>query len=373
MPYENKVYTHFRFISYEVPTHRPVATGPAPAEVPRVPVPPATPDSSPDARSRLRRLAAVINAAYEAYHGADLDDRNTTLKIFVVPEFYFRPNVDAGVPAYTQAQASDLMNSLLEMFQHADFTHWLFVCGTFVAANTLNGPDFYQNTCIVIKGGPGDERRYSVIQKQNFSDIDGVPIDSTPHALPHIKKVYEKLAVMKNYVFHNDHRRIGFEICLDHPEAVLKKALMYYDFVTDGAVKEVDLQIVIACGSYLNNNSIATKHGGYIFRCDGSPSMKRHAVLYPVRVVAPHEDSDDDDDDDDDDDEEPEMRREIEDLIDHYEPIAISPPLRLTIALTGEEVPTDNEHPKAGDEVEPVADNAPFAQQILIFPETTFH
>lgn len=56
---------------------------------------------------------------------------------------------------------------------------------------------------------------------------------------------------------------IGVEICLDHS----RKRLLNY--LSEGKIKELDIQIVISCGMMLKKDSAATKQGGILFNCDG--------------------------------------------------------------------------------------------------------
>jgi hypothetical protein len=56
---------------------------------------------------------------------------------------------------------------------------------------------------------------------------------------------------------------IGVEICLDHS----RKRLLGY--LSEGKIKELDIQIVVSCGMSLKKDSAATKQGGILFNCDG--------------------------------------------------------------------------------------------------------
>lgn len=286
MPYEPKHYSKFRMIAYEVPTNRPIPAGEMYQALGRFPIPPRQPHSSIDARIRLRRLAGVINTAYNHLDRKLADDRNT-LKIFVVPEFYFRPHM-GGTRAYTSEEAADLVDGLLAMFRHRDLTDWLFVCGTYVLRNTINPPkELFLNSCVVVKGGESLESPTTLVQKQFFHlTTDGMPVDGFPRSHPRIKAIISHANIRSNALMAVDHRRIGVEICLDHNESVLRK-ISILDCMKHGAARQLDLHIVVACGLNLGGDHIAAMPGGYIFRCDGSPHVTRHTALFSVRNGAP--------------------------------------------------------------------------------------
>src|ERR1044071_843991 len=185
-------YTHFRLLAYEVPTATYVTSMTAdgvsgwnpgrerPAAA-RVPVAGVTND---DARIRLKRLASAVNSV-SGLLPMLVDDNNATLKIFLVPEFYFRPpTVDASYYSntYPNSVKNQILTALNEMFAHADFTHWLFVCGTILwnSRQDVKSTPLYFNTAITVKGGPHPDVHnrqdaiVSVVEKRMPSGIDGI-------------------------------------------------------------------------------------------------------------------------------------------------------------------------------------------------------
>jgi hypothetical protein len=190
-------YTHFRFIAYEVltatrgpeipPKERPVVSGfDAVAGLPsvdRIPVnmPPMPGNEHQelnkgitDARRRLKRLAVAVNDSerllqvlkdFSGISAGNLRDDPAILKVFVVPEFYFRPPTKLGVRfhynTYPDIVAMRIFKQLNTMFSHAAFEHWLIVAGTVLWNQEVGGksrtgalnPVIYWNTAVWIKGG----------------------------------------------------------------------------------------------------------------------------------------------------------------------------------------------------------------------------
>lgn len=57
----------------------------------------------------------------------------------------------------------------------------------------------------------------------------------------------------------------GLEICADHGNGRLKKALR----ASAGTQKSVDVQLIASCGMQPNDDAIAARAGGWVFNCDG--------------------------------------------------------------------------------------------------------
>lgn len=302
-------YTHFRMIAYEVPTVAKVgakllsawgAGVPCPP-VARLPVPKGLP---PDALSRLTRLASVVDLARQQFVasvrswpprrvvGPNADNANT-LKVFVVPEFYFRPPETAGDEylndTYPNRQKNQILNTLNDMFRHDDFTDWLFVCGT-VMANTEEGASaiaaqpttLYTNTAILVSGGPLG--LLHVVEKKVPSHIDGVPqarfSDGSTEAAgpgndPKLKLFYGDWPERKRHIVDFSGVSVGLEICLDHANDPRYRVLrsVVQDWKSQPTEKKqqrgVQLHILTAGGMPGNLKSVAARAGGYLLRNDG--------------------------------------------------------------------------------------------------------
>lgn len=302
-------YTHFRFIAYEVPTatHRPggkVESGFDAGQeyqfISRIPVPGNIPD---DARKRLKRLAGIVNLAANRLK-LELADNDNTLKIFMAPEFYFRPPAALGgnyrSDTYPNSVAAKIFSALGEMFTHADFKNWLIVPGSIMwntSEDTLAPKVIFYNSSFQITGGPvaksGDNLNY--IEKEMPSGIDGVPYG--PGMDPNVKLAFESWKSRKHRVFKVDNIDCGLEICLDHgfrkigekivsDHRVLKKVLNDWPS-KEGSTREINLHLLTAGGMPLNPASVAAKVNGYILRNDGYSDTPHSELKKVLRYTCP--------------------------------------------------------------------------------------
>jgi hypothetical protein len=280
-------YTHFRFIAWEIPTV--VKQFPKPGShqafnlsgwnpgaesqaVQRLPVPDSV--DIPDARVRLRRLAGVADAAATRLtnnFGADAD----TLKIFMVPEFYFRPRmVDKTYLAntYPEAGMMQILKALNSMFVHNDFKDWLVVAGTILWNNVQKeGEPLYFNTAVCFRGGQQNALR--IIEKRLPAGLDGLPKGMAPGQDEKLKLLFDEWKIRKQRVFVEDGISFGLEVCLDHlnhPQCrVLKKVLNDWSNNSNEAPPGIGFHLLTAGGMSINPESVSTKVGGYILRNDG--------------------------------------------------------------------------------------------------------
>lgn len=309
-------YTHFRYIAYEVPTaathHNAVFSGfssglPCPP-VPRIPVDRIS--DVADAKNRLLRLASVVDMAATCVTQSGTDNPNT-LKIFVVPEFYFRPpnsfaRRDCPYNTYSYDEAVEIFEELNRMFVHADFRDWLIVAGTVMwhwnnrddeqpepnpdPNPNPNRPDpggrdvpsdptgrVYRNSAVYVRGGVADSLK--IIEKDVPSGIDGVPNPYAPKADAYddyFQRAFEHWHSQREHVFEVDSVICGLEVCLDHADAighrVLKTVLARWPHMENAAPPALDLHILTAGGMTIENGAVAAKRNGYILRNDGYSS-----------------------------------------------------------------------------------------------------
>lgn len=279
-------YTHFRMIAYEVPTASydakaggPVVAGWDPGklcpEVARARIP-ANLNLSQDAINRLRRLASVVDEAAQGL--AALGDDNNTLKIFMVPEFYFRPTVLGPTyvsNTYPDTEVFQIVRALDGMFSHADFQHWLFICGTVMWNSSSDPfrPTIYYNTAVYKRGGiQNTAGSISMVEKQLASAIDAIPMASAPGYNDSVRMIFESWANRRLRVFDHDGIACGLEVCLDHADHDMCRALrrVLEDWPEkEGARQEVKLHLLTAGGMPINDWSVSAKVGGYILRNDG--------------------------------------------------------------------------------------------------------
>lgn len=288
-------YTHFRYIAYEVPTAtRPIAggnvvsgydAGQAYQAIGRLPVPNNTPN---DASKRLKRFAGVVN--YAANRLRTLGDNANTLKIFMAPEFYFRPpaSLGAGYVHDTSpgGDAMAIIRALDAMFVHNDFQHWLFVPGTIIW-NTRHDPvrpALYRNTLIHARGGRQNAAYF--IEKNLPSRIDGLPLTGIPGRDVSYKLFHESWDNRKQRVFLLDGIPMGLEVCLDHLDSpscrVLKHVLDEW-LGKEGNTQNVSLHLLSAGGMSIQPRSVSARVNGYILRNDGIANPGARSELRQVQ------------------------------------------------------------------------------------------
>lgn len=305
-------YTHFRFIAYEVPTAardretEKVRSGFDPGQdcnpVVRIPVGNRPIGAVTDARTRLLRLAAVVDRAASTLANDPLTaGEQNTLKVFMAPEFYFRPSdyfgADYAWNTYPYGDAHWIMGQLTGMFRHQDFTDWLIVPGTIML--NVQGGQFDSRTCnnlvMAVKGGDPATVGWAITcPKAVPSGIDGVPSPYADEGAKLLMDVYEKFKYRKLRIFGANGESAalgvpcGIEVCLDHNlnPGVLKRTLSEWD--REGMGRDpLSLHLLTAGGMTMKPRSVAAREGGYFLRNDGysdEPHSEMHEVEKYVKV-----------------------------------------------------------------------------------------
>lgn len=218
---------------------------------------------------RLNRLGTLCN----------LIDCYPKLDILLAPEWYFIP-VEGGMHSadsfQTLKKILEITTSGKEMLLIPGTIAWLErennnnVSASKRKWSSSKSKEFYRNTALVISNGKtilsyskrtegGDynfARRYGV-EWQPGEESGGF--------------YWRKL-------------KCGLEICADHGENCLRR---------DG-FNDLDLQIVVACGASLDENSLAVRNGGQVLLCDGckrfgGPDFKCQAKGYNQNILVEQE------------------------------------------------------------------------------------
>ncbi|MEM7039090.1 MAG: hypothetical protein AAF570_19080, partial [Bacteroidota bacterium] len=259
-------YTHFRFISYEVPTilsNRfnldPGAVGNAP-QLPNIN---AANSLSADARIRVQRLLKVMTTA--ANYMTNNFNENNTCYIFAAPEFYFRPaTVQANAAgkyhySYTRTERNNIVATLREYIKnHAIFDDWLIFPGTIIYKSVrAQGKDIHYNESVRFwrwtTNNGASRCSTSTFKKVDVSDADGMVADA--HDKPMRSKRNDADEINKHY-FTWRRINIGVDICLEHAfhYRVAKKAFKNYTAVPAHAFNgpapytTVNLHLIMAGG-----------------------------------------------------------------------------------------------------------------------------
>jgi hypothetical protein len=287
--YTPKAYKKVQLVAYHTPTF---LSSDVSAPAPVAPIHPAIQSlMNADERSRVTRMYLV--ALWAATH-KNVDPSETTMKLFVAPEFYFKTvseastamgkgmkGVTGGVRrsagkygAYSFNTMQNIMACLRTIFTSPVgnpmlLKHWLLIPGTIVSDLPADGKSYrsgdcyYLNTAVIIKGekdGP-----FHFVQKHHVSPIDGPPTSNGVYsgAASPYKKTLEKLAAKGHdeaatRLFSVDNIKFGLEVCLDHAKGVVAKQKSI-----------VDIHVVTSCGMFFVADKVMAKTGGYAMICDG--------------------------------------------------------------------------------------------------------
>lgn len=292
-------YTHLRAVAYQVPT---IGFNGGFLEIPPGEIPGRFAANQPaafagvsniDARKRLARLYAVMLEAQEQI--AILGDSNYTLKVFVAPEFYFRPlsensNITPKGPSYTLQEYREIKKALETLADDKKFINWVIIPGTILWSgsgmigrkrpNTGDAEVFF-NSSMFLKVGKLCGSQYQVIEKARASTIDGLPTGrhggggvsnpdrkSTDEQWP----LYQTLEKKRKHVLEHHGTECGVEICLEHGMGLLKEILSAGANWKSGFLrnrKSIALQILTAGGKPIDDAFVTAKTNGYILRTDG--------------------------------------------------------------------------------------------------------
>ena len=266
-----------------------------------------------------------------------VDHRRNVLKIFMLPEFYFRgPNgaysmeelLDTGILA-------DMADQLYRYISVPEFADYLFVFGTVIAASRSqvnNAPPYrpwdaptmaddevlYYNFAPVFKGGADayqHNHRY-IVTKKSISKIDFLSNNTMlPNPLEHNVQQYDTIPdsfrymlesrntrLIENNIIDIDGIRIGLEVCLDHKKGLLWNHILqetnhetknsnnnnhnnnnnnhnnYHDRYPPHLV---DVQLITSAGMAIEFGPNPIVPGGVVYMTDGgatSAACWRHAM-----------------------------------------------------------------------------------------------
>lgn len=294
-------YNTFQLLAYEVSTAG--WTGPhnvlpawssgqyRPPSGPLVPVPDLgqRDDDDPfefsDAVNRISRFASVVEHTYTAGGGAKRWGIPGVLKVFVAPEFYFRPEQGVGArTAYSGHLAERIFSELGRLFRHPVFEDWILVCGTVVHWTPSAHGDVFRNTAVLVRGGR--QGGFHLLEKQDASAIDGVPLANTPGNMPAFQPRHIGFGELQRHLITVGGVELGVEICLEHHTRVLRSVLQSKWQFEHTVPPGVNLHILTAGGMSVAPGSIAARAGGHLLRVDGvvaPPSQVEYVRKWEAR------------------------------------------------------------------------------------------
>jgi hypothetical protein len=211
----------------------------------------------------------------------------STLKVFVVPEYYFRPLSTTSAPylnnSYSAVDYQRIRNTLNVMFRSPDFTDWLFICGSVVWRSsaplptdtplpTGSGMTTYRNTALVVRGGPGPNGKGwpdELVWKVTSPPADAFPSPSWDD--PQLRAFFESWPGRKSRLFYIDEVSVGLEIGTDHDVGRRLREVVTEQWDEKQPVEPagVDLHIVIGAGIEPDPEAAAARVRGYLLYNDG--------------------------------------------------------------------------------------------------------
>lgn len=248
------------------------------------------PDADSDIDDRIKLVGALLEIAY-----ANAAPDPGTLKVLMLPEFYFRG--DRG--AYTVDQAHRVVTRLQSLVRDAKWKDWFFVFGSLIAYSYAGDIDPINDSSVHAEiynivpcqyggfGGGDASDTARVVLKEALSDIDfinaplrGLPdgkdyeaffLEMVSHLAP-ARPVGEGSEVQfVNYggegVFDCCGLTWGVEVCLDHLVGRLR---------CSAGLPQLAVQLIPSCGMSIREENIAL-NTGWVFNVDGLNSGRHPA------------------------------------------------------------------------------------------------
>lgn len=249
-------------------------------------------NSQGDIAERIKLVSKAIDNAQANTNTKQSDP--TVLKIFMMPEFFFRGKTGA----YNMEEVQTVVSLLQKLVKDkAKWEHWLFIFGSIIGQsqdiksfkNLEKAKKFFGENDILVpgnveaynfvlaqKGGFGDAPDAGpafakVVIKEFKSNIDfihipdaksGITWERVKHLAPSNRTASEvqRQSYDGSSIFTIDGITFGLEVCLDHAQERLKNSINR---------PPIDIQLVPSCGMSIQDNAIVARKGGYIFNCDG--------------------------------------------------------------------------------------------------------
>lgn len=282
-------------LSYMVPTFYPTPPGTVQPQgnAPLVQL------SDPDLQARAQRLVNVLYWTADTYSDHEGMTDRQTLKVFIVPEFYFRKaskkdarrggfSSGTSFGSYPEASRYELAEALYDaIHQSALFNDWTIVAGTICSKlpRRADGRMNLLNTAIMLRGrrpAIDDSVPYIPMEKHYISNIDG------PHP-----QLHANLDPTTTYSFHLnpdqhldnliywDDMSVGLEVCLDHSMQVVKNAVSVVSQSLGPDKVSLDVQLITSCGMSIVDQAVAVRDGALVMLTDGMSYAGNH---YPEPI-----------------------------------------------------------------------------------------
>lgn len=264
-------------------------------------------NTSEDIAERVKLVAKALEAAKKGKKTRQ--DDSDTLKIYMMPEFFFR----GGTGAYSMDEVQEVVAALQDTVKDPnEWSHWMFLFGTIIGKSFetrkagffegLFGPKYVVDTTKPIEvynyvltqrggfgnvAGAGPAAAHAVL-KEHLSGLDfikaskstgGIEWERVEHLEPAREAGTASEVQVKGYdgnsVFSQDGLTFGVEVCLDHAKKRLKSSQ---------GLPAIDIQLVSSCGMSVKDESIVARTGGYLFLCDGYADYDKKKLGFNSKV-----------------------------------------------------------------------------------------
>lgn len=289
-------YTHVQFIAYEVPTE--IALPAGVVGVGDIEICKAVENDrtftqafatlSLDAQVRITRLLAIIDLVRSSKKAKAQD---TTLKLFMAPEFYLRPEQGGPSRSYPHTEMVAAQQIFRAVFSQSMLAGWVCVLGTMIW--NLKGKVVEDSARTGLKNPTFAEKRYlDSLKLLVDSDLvynsamvgvggKGVWVYDKVHYADPADQIAPENWPLKEYVMHGPMQTIveagnvhcGLEVCRDHQQHLLNKGLaaLKASFSQEPQSQpKLDLQLLTAAGMPIQKNSVVVGVNAPVFRVDGT-------------------------------------------------------------------------------------------------------
>lgn len=240
-------------------------------------------DEKKDFNERCNLVKYLIEDAAKSKH---INKSSDCLKIFMLPEFFFR----GPKGGYSLETSLEITNNLRKMVSSPEYKDWLFVFGTTVAySNILKQSDkslYEVYNYSFIQMGNGKEEDSLIVMKEHKSPMDFITAhySSSNEVLTntntsHIKKTLRKINCRNeqkqvnydgNSIFKVGGLTVGLDICLDNARKRLNMST---------SKKSLDLHLVTSGGLLGPYHISKLKNKGVLFHCDGTSNKIGYSSL----------------------------------------------------------------------------------------------
>lgn len=291
---------------------------------------------NPEAADVEARIRLIMDAVGETLKSGAVDERESTLKIFLMPEFLLRGKQGA----YDAAEFTRFRDEFSRRVARPEYEGWLFVAGTIVntaadyqrgestardlnahvretlavaladawqhanntgdadlAATTFQLLNTYTNYCrqhpvyevtdksyIVAGGAPDPDYPQGLSVEKKFMSNEDFVLNFYKNAYCEEQAAYppidekdgeNKADAFDDYsIFTIKGIKFGVEVCLDHYKARLRS-----NRVPDSEL--VQIQLIPSCGMQIVLPSVIACDGGLVFNCDGQYGGALDATSQP--------------------------------------------------------------------------------------------